>query len=781
MADILTIAGKSPEQRTFLQKATRAVRMGTETYLSSGNGRQALFAAYQEFMSPLAPLVPTVTGGEPRRFDWQQGYNINYVPRALEGISFEQLRALGDAHYLTRLAIETRKDQISKLDWKFSLKPRPGEPSRKVRERSDSDPRVKKIQEFFARPDGENDLSTWLRLWVEDMLVIDAASLLIGRENPDDLGSRITRLVPIDGATISRKISPDGTTPVHPMPAYQQIIKGQILCDLTTKQLVYMMRNPRTNRVYGMSPVEQIILIVNMALRRDMSKLAYYTLGSIPDAIAQVPETWGPDQIDQFQKAWDAALSGNVGARRMLRFIPSLGSGGKQGGIVQLKEAMLKDEWDEFIARVICFCFSLPPTAFVKQNNRATAQTAQKQALQEGFEPTKNWIEDKVNWLIQSPDILNEPEVIIAAEDEDDIDPQIQANVDKINVSMGIESIDEIRERDGKEPWNIGPFVLTAQGPVMLDDVKSGEGRVLPNKGSDPTQQFSTDGKFGTPKKPALKPAVPAAAAKADLKKKVLSMPLAKLPAHVETKVRKAAGTIERFFRKEAKKLAREVAEGYSEVAKASDEDAAERIVQDVSFDTWTALVPSIASDLEQIAQETAREVLITLGVDDSEVFDQVNQDALEFARARAAELVGRRIVGGELVDNPNAEWAITETTREELKQLVIEAFAEGLSPAALETKIENAATFSAARAEMIARTELSRAHIQGALSAAAASGVVTAKYSLLGSEHDMDDECDTNADAGELKLDEPFPSGDIAPPFHPNCVCAMEFTYQGE
>jgi hypothetical protein len=34
----------------------------------------------------------------------------------------------------------------------------------------------------------------------------------------------------------------------------------------------------------------------------------------------------------------------------------------------------LKDDFDEWLARVICFAFSLPPTAFTKQVNRNTAE-----------------------------------------------------------------------------------------------------------------------------------------------------------------------------------------------------------------------------------------------------------------------------------------------------------------------------------------------------------------------------------------------------------------------
>jgi hypothetical protein len=37
--------------------------------------------------------------------------------------------------------------------------------------------------------------------------------------------------------------------------------------------LLYLPRHPRAHRLYGMSPVEQIALTVNIALRRDAAAL----------------------------------------------------------------------------------------------------------------------------------------------------------------------------------------------------------------------------------------------------------------------------------------------------------------------------------------------------------------------------------------------------------------------------------------------------------------------------------------------------------------------------
>lgn len=51
-------------------------------------------------------------------------------------------------------------------------------------------------------------------------------------------------------------------------------------------------------------------------------------------------------------------------------------------------------------------------------------------------------------------------------------------------------------------------------------------------------------------------------------------------------------------------------------------------------------------------------------------------------------------------------------------------------------------------------------------------SGVVTGKEALLSNDHDYEDECDDNADAGVIALDEAFPSGDDTAPFHVHCEC---------
>ena len=76
-------------------------------------------------------------------------------------------------------------------------------------------------------------------------------------------------------------------------------------------------------------------MTVNIALRRQLHQLQYYTEGTVPEALIGVPEAWTPDQIGQFQSYWDALLTDDTATRRHARFVPATIS----KSFVQTKEA----------------------------------------------------------------------------------------------------------------------------------------------------------------------------------------------------------------------------------------------------------------------------------------------------------------------------------------------------------------------------------------------------------------------------------------------------------
>src|ERR1700738_125116 len=113
-------------------------RTSLASYSWGGWGAQNDVAQFREFFqpsqgifSPSYPLAPTQP--EPvRLWDFPVGYNTIYSPRSYEAIGFDELRTLAESHDITRLAIETRKDQIEKLEWTINSRneKNPGEGAR---------------------------------------------------------------------------------------------------------------------------------------------------------------------------------------------------------------------------------------------------------------------------------------------------------------------------------------------------------------------------------------------------------------------------------------------------------------------------------------------------------------------------------------------------------------------------------------------------------------------------------------------------------------------------
>ncbi|MDR3508422.1 MAG: phage portal protein [Caulobacteraceae bacterium] len=405
---------------------------GTRLSLSHRVAAAHLAGDFQAGWAVFGPGQPIAPMGDqaPRVWDYPVAINSVVRPRAYEPFGFPELRAFANVE-LVRLAIETRKDQIEGLDWR--IKPRDG---------TAPDPdQLTQVSRFWRKPDGATDFATWLRLLIEDLLVLDAPSL----ERRFDLAGRLIGLDVIPGDTIHPLIDDTGRRPRGPGAiAYQQVIKGVAWADLTDADLIYAPRNPRPNHNYGLSPVEQIIVTINTVIRRQAAQLAYFTEGNLPAGLLNGPEGWNPDQIRDMQMWLDARLSGQVGEQAKLLWVPS-------GTRYQaFKDSPLKDDFDEWLARLVAYAFSLPPTPFVRQMNKSTAGEDQSRGLQEGLEPLKRWAKRLINGVIHND--LGAPDLEFCWNDGAVIDPLVQARIDDIAIRNGSLSVTEVRARLGLGP-----------------------------------------------------------------------------------------------------------------------------------------------------------------------------------------------------------------------------------------------------------------------------------------------------------------------------------------
>lgn len=214
-----------------------------------------------------------------------------------------------------------------------------------------------------------------------------------------------------------------------------------------------------------------------------------------------------------------------------------------------------------------------------------------------------------------------------------------------------------------------------------------------------------------------------------------------------------------------------------------ADEDVQEEVRKSeeaVAADDEAATEEVHAEAAKEAIGQVPEPVLARVGVTDpGQLVDQVYEPASLYARDRSAELVGKRVLpDGTLVDNPDATMAITELTRTRLRDVIANGLKDNIGLDGITKNIVDDFAFSAARADLIARTEVSRANEQGKLSGwqqLADVGVPLLKSWLtVGDDRVDEDICAPNEAEGPIGLDEVFGSGDDAPPGHPNCRCVL-------
>ncbi len=664
--------------------------------------------------------------------------------------------------------------------------------------------RIDKVETFIRRPDGVTRYRPWMRSLLEDLFVIDAPALYCQRSR----GGQLIALKQVDGATIKVLLDDWGRTPmpyslngarVIP-PAYQQALKGFPAVNYSVEDLIYRPYNRRVHKAYGFSPVEQCITTVNIALRRQMFTLAYYTEGNVPEALIGTPEQWNPEQISAFQNYWDMMLTGNLATRRRAKFVP----GGVAKTFIPTKEPDLKNPMDEWLARVVCFAFSISPQPFVQQMNRATAGTAQEVAKEEGIEPLKEYVAELWDDIIT--DEFGYDDLEFAFDEEVEVDQLQQTTILSKQVEDGAITLNQYREALGMEP-DPNPaadmlMVKTATGwvPIEANTMEAKQAEIDAGLRPDPTAPppaLAPPG--GAPVKPgATKPAKPKAGAKpaqaapkagklahephalttpafdkaARRSRRIAPVPFDR-PKSARAE-RRIAKLLKAAFAKAGKKAAAAVRRDLGKVEKAK---TPKEIADDIDLSAIEDVVADLADELADAAEDYALQALASIGVaDEADLVDQVNERAVQIARDTAGELIGKSYVDGEYVDNPNAEYRIDESTRDMIREAIADGLEENIGNEAIADAIGEIGAFSDERAQLIAFTEIrnsnSRAAVEGYKIARDEAGVNVKKEWILGPNPCPI--CEDNADDGPIELEDEFSSGDTEPVAHPRCECAI-------
>jgi len=224
---------------------------------------------------------------------------------------------------------------------------------------------------------------------------------------------------------------------------------------------------------------------------------------------------------------------------------------------------------------------------------------------------------------------------------------------------------------------------------------------------------------------------------------------------------RRAESSLKQVFADWRKTAAKAAVIAYARLKKDEVDDLIEHIIteialNDFSVDVVDAITPEMRAAFREAGVTALAEVKFDTGPG---IVNTLDKNASAYAATHGADLVTR----------------ISESTRDDLRELISNAIDNGWSSQTLADGVEEMFAFSEARSLMIARTELAFSHVQGNIAGYRESGMVEKKRWLVAQDN-VCPRCEA-LDGKTVGIDDEFHDDEEdedvdGPPLHPNCRC---------
>lgn len=721
---------------------------------------------------PRAPLPPFLRDvKEPARTAVPVGYNLTWSNTKKGGIPLLQLRSVADTCYGIRIVIESMKRQMRSLKWDIGPKDKG-----KVADKK----RIQEAVEYFRKPDGEHFFSDWLGSVMEELLVAGVMPLArLSTWGGDNAG-----LAVMDGCTLTPIWTSTGRLPEPPNAAFYQVVNGVPLIEYDTNELIYRPFNLRSWTPYGLSPVEQTMMLSLLLLESDRYFLEWFKNGNVPPAFMRMPDEWAnqTNKIDFWEQRLTERMA-DMEHRHQIKGIP------KSFEYTDSRQNFpYTYDLNEYVMRIYAWCVGVSCVWIIKTSSLGQGSDGLNEtAIQEGLKPYQTFVEETLDEELSRAGF---EDLTFRWVEEVDHNAGQKLTEDEKFIANGTRSRNEIREERGLDPIDHPAFkypaLMTMDGKLV--PVIGGEEEEPPPDNEPPPKEPPNPEDQG--KEAAGDLAKWSKKAKNSLKQgkgAQVSFNSAVIPSVTADVVKRAlsvaysAKAVDAVFQK-AKKGHKFIQPDYDNMPEVKQ---GEKI--------WLPILKDILKDfIEERINSTVQkdgapknfgieewnaivewlEGLITMGA----VNAKANMKAIgikEMAELRAAALIGKRWdnVSKVWIDSPVKGMAISDSLRQELNETLAPMLDQGASIGEMTEAVEK--TFGedggVARALRIARSEAATNYNQGTLAGYKSRGVT---HVIV---HDGDDAgaCEECAAVnGEIWTVEEAAANPIE---HPNCVRAFE------
>lgn len=444
------------------------------TMKNSPTGTTPLFSPGQPL--PTQPMVNP--GGQPIQFRYPLSYNTFTPDRTLQQDdipSFEQLRRLARLDYGINLCEQYWLDLVPRMTLDIVLRP---EAIAAGAEAKNFQTEISYFRKFFSKPDREHNWHEWIQMALREQSQVDDIYIYKNRTRRGQLLG--LRLVAAD--QMKPLLDDWGYTPTPPLYAYQQYPWGIPGAMYTTDQMLHKRGTTAVDDPYGMSRVERVILITNIALRKAKLDLAHFTENNIPSGMVEVPESvnWTPDEIDAYEQSWNALLAGNLQQMARIKFLQP---GMKYTPFVQ---PAFDSVFDRYMLNIRASVYGVPmdELGFTDSSNRSVGESQEAMVYRRTIEPFARVYSSIFTDSMENDfelDLHGDMLMVKFGGYEEEEDEQLKATTLSTYTGAGILGISAAAKLAGlpEDPQapQIGRMMMTQSGPIWLDDIASPEMR----------------------------------------------------------------------------------------------------------------------------------------------------------------------------------------------------------------------------------------------------------------------------------------------------------------
>lgn len=409
--------------------------------------------------------------------------------------------------------IKTLADEASSINWSikikeefqkdFDEKENPEDGDLKV----DYNDKIKEITKFFRNPNGnEESFNHIIRQLITDICEVDAGVLVkvfnvkgefkqmfardgsLFLKNPDIygyIGNRAEFVMPLpDGFTgVAVDLGGNGGA------AQQQLMKqyallykdqaayfqygwtaGSMPVPFGRREIVYMMQNPRTDTIYGRSPVSMLMkTILNLIYGIDYN-LDIYTNNNMPDGVIELLGAT-PEQLNQYRENMEKQFKkedefGTM--RKIWNKIPLVSSPAKFVPFQLSSKEMEVIEQQQWFTKVLWMNFGVTADelGFTENSNKSTGDAQIKNAKRKALGPLLKVIQYHLNTQIVPEFFSNEKEM----KDFADVPLQFEFDVSDID-----DDIKELTRLKMESDLGIKTTMMIAkERNINLEELKEG-------------------------------------------------------------------------------------------------------------------------------------------------------------------------------------------------------------------------------------------------------------------------------------------------------------------